>query len=186
MGKEKKKVRFAEEPQVKEFSQNKEATEVDLIRGRVINIYDKGVYLKPNQLVIHEREAIEVKVEVKRNLNFFQQIFAAVGLIKDTKTIKEEFTYTTGDIQGILKDNGQFINNSEEIRKFVDKNRDIQIADIDGIGIGNLNHQGKIQINAKFGLSNAKIILYKDGQLAAIERKGPFINQEGEPLYKDN
>ncbi|MCC8467496.1 MAG: hypothetical protein LN589_02030 [Rickettsia endosymbiont of Eriopis connexa] len=44
-------------------------------------------------------------VEVKRNLKFFQQIFAAVGFIKDTKTIKEEFTYTTGDIQGILKDN---------------------------------------------------------------------------------
>ncbi|AFB28760.1 hypothetical protein [Rickettsia rickettsii] len=100
-------------------------------------------------MVIHEREAIGVKnVEVKSNLNFFQQIFAAVGLIKDTKTIKEAFTYTIGDIQGILKDNGQFINNSEEIRKFVDKNRDIQIADIDGIGIGNLNHQGKIQINS--------------------------------------
>ncbi|MCC8462812.1 MAG: hypothetical protein LN546_06685 [Rickettsia endosymbiont of Ecitomorpha arachnoides] len=187
MGKEKKKVRFAEEPQVKEFSQDKEATEVDLIRGRVINIYDKGGYLKPDQLVIHEREAIgEKNVEVKRNLNFFQQIFAAVGLIKDTKTIKEEFTYTTGDIQGILKDNGQFINNPEEIRKFVDKNRDIQIADIDGIGIGNLNHQGKIQINSKLGLNNEKIILYKDGQLAAIERKGQLINQEGEPLYKDN
>ncbi|EAA26500.1 hypothetical protein [Rickettsia sibirica] len=131
-------------------------------------------------MVIHEREAI------KSNLNFFQQIFAAVGLIKDTKTIKEEFTYTIGDIQGILEDNGQFINNSEEIRKFVDKNRNIQIADIDGIGIGNLNHQGKIQINSKFGLSNEKIILYKDGQLAAIARKGPLINQEGEPLYKDN
>ncbi|WP_245207414.1 hypothetical protein [Rickettsia fournieri] len=187
MGKEKKKVRFAEELQVKEFAQDKEATEVDLIRGRVINIYDKGGYLKPDQLVIHEREAIGVKnVEVKSNLNFFQQIFAAVGLIKDTKTIKEEFTYTTGDIQGILKDNGQFINNSEEIRKFVDKNRGIQIADIDGIGIGHLNHQGKIQINSKFGLSNEKIILYKDGQLAAIERKGLLINQEGEPLYKDN
>ncbi|MFV9936103.1 MAG: hypothetical protein AB8U84_02310 [Rickettsia endosymbiont of Haemaphysalis japonica] len=138
-------------------------------------------------MVIHEREAIGVKnVEVKSNLNFFQQIFAAVGLIKDTKTIKEEFTDTTGDIQGILKDNGQFINNSEEMRKFVDKNRDIQIADIDGIGIGNLNHQGKIQINSKFGLSNEKIILYKDDQLAAIERKGPLINQEGVHLYKDN
>ncbi|BBM91543.1 hypothetical protein RHHCN13_07045 [Rickettsia conorii subsp. heilongjiangensis] len=138
-------------------------------------------------MVIHEREAIGVKnVEVKSNLNFFQQIFVAVGLIKDTKTIKEEFTYTTGDIQGILKDNGQFINNSEEIRKFVDKNRDIQIADIDGIGIGHLNHQGKIQINSKFGLSNEKIILYKDGKSAAIERKGLLINQEGEPLYKDN
>ncbi|WP_231726326.1 hypothetical protein [Rickettsia rhipicephali] len=135
MGKEKKKVRFAEEPPVKEFSQDKEATAVDLRRGRVINIYYKGGYfLNPDQLVIHEREAIGVKnVEVKRNLNFFQQIFAAVGLIKDTKTLKEEFTYTTGDIQGILKDNGQFMNNSEEIRKFVDKNRDIQIADIDGI-----------------------------------------------------
>ena len=24
-----------------------------------------------------------------------------------------------------------------------------------------------------------KIILYKDGQLVAIERKGPLINQEG-------
>ncbi|WP_392506601.1 hypothetical protein ACE5D9_02340 [Rickettsia sp. 2024-CO-Wats] len=81
-----------------------------------------------------------------------------------------------------MKDNGQFINNSEEIRKFVDKNKDIQIADIDGIG--NLNHQGKTQINSKFGLSNEKIILYKDGQLATIERKGPFINQEGELLYK--
>ncbi|KJV59216.1 hypothetical protein RFEPED_1617 [Rickettsia felis str. Pedreira] len=138
-------------------------------------------------MVIHEREATGVKnVEVKRNLNFFQQIFVAVGLIKDTKTIKEEFTYTTGDIQGILKDNGQFINNPEEIRKFVDKNRDIQIADIDGIGIGNLNHQGKIQINSKLGLNNEKIILYKDGQLAAIERKGQLMNQEGEPLYKDN
>ncbi|WP_236682663.1 hypothetical protein [Rickettsia felis] len=157
------------------------------LRGRVINIYDKSGYLKPDQLVIHEREATGVKnVEVKRNLNFFQQIFVAVGLIKDTKTIKEEFTYTTGDIQGILKDNGQFINNPEEIRKFVDKNRDIQIADIDGIGIGNLNHQGKIQINSKLGLNNEKIILYKDGQLAAIERKGQLMNQEGEPLYKDN
>ncbi|HJD54668.1 MAG TPA: hypothetical protein LFW11_04920 [Rickettsia endosymbiont of Proechinophthirus fluctus] len=62
MGKKKKKVRFAEEPQVKEFSQDKEATEVDLIRGRVINIYDKGGYLKPDQLVIHEREAIGVKM----------------------------------------------------------------------------------------------------------------------------
>ncbi|HJD58743.1 MAG TPA: hypothetical protein LFV92_06245, partial [Rickettsia endosymbiont of Ceroptres masudai] len=55
MGKEKKKVRFTEGPQVKEFSQDKEATEVDLIRGGVINIYDKGGYLKPDQLVIHER-----------------------------------------------------------------------------------------------------------------------------------
>ncbi|KJV80370.1 hypothetical protein RHORCCE3_1294 [Rickettsia hoogstraalii str. RCCE3] len=137
-------------------------------------------------MVIHEREDTGVKnVEVKRNLNFVQQIFAAVGLM-DTKTIKEEFTYTTGDIQGILKDNGQFINNPEEIRKFVDKNRDIQIADIDGIGIGNLNHQDKIQINSKLGLNNEKIILYKDGQLAAIEKKGQLISQEGEPLYKDN
>lgn len=69
MSKEKKKVRFAEESQVKEFSQNQEATEVNLIKGRVINIYDKGGYLKPDQLVIHEREATGVKnVEVKRNL----------------------------------------------------------------------------------------------------------------------
>ena len=68
----------------------------------------------------------------------------------------------------------------------MNENRDIQIADIDGIGIGNLNHQGKIQINSKLGLNNEKIILYKDGQLAAIERKGQLINQEGGPLYKDN
>ncbi|AJG35101.1 hypothetical protein [Rickettsia rickettsii] len=53
-------------------------------------------------MVIHEREAIGVKnVEVKSNLNFFQQIFAAVGLIKDTKTIKEAFTYTIGYTRNI-------------------------------------------------------------------------------------
>ena len=50
MGKKKKKVRFAEEPPVKEFSQDKEATEVDLIRRRVINIYDKGGYLKAGSI----------------------------------------------------------------------------------------------------------------------------------------
>lgn len=72
MGKEKKKVRFAQEPEVKEFAQNQGATEVNLIKGRVINIDAKGCYLKPDQLVIHERKATGVKkIEVKKNLNFF-------------------------------------------------------------------------------------------------------------------
>ena len=39
-----------------------------------------------------------------------------------------------------------------------------------------------MQIDSKLGLNNEKIILYKDGQLAVIERRGQFINQEGEPL----
>lgn len=145
-----------------QYTPSKDATEVDVIQGKVVSILEQDKKTGKKYLVDDPKIVIGKR----------KGILAALGIVNKRKYV------------GIIDQHGNYIQDKAKVQEVVDKIKNREFVDIDGNTLGKFNNDASLPRNFKITLDD-NLIVHKDGQLAGIKRGNDLQDQYGSSLYQD-